>query len=142
MTSTSNDDLLAQVVFASTQAGEQIMRRDGTLPPLGIAFLGEAANFQVLNPLEEDGAKDLGGERLQERVHERLCAIAQQRDDVLAVSTVLYKRERGRIYVQVELPDEVLRPLAFAVARVNGVWTVSDSWMPLHHFVAAPVFAR
>jgi len=138
----SNDELLARFVFASTQAGEALMRRDGALPPLGIAFLREAADFQVVNPVEEDRANNLRGERLQERVNEGLCAIVGQRDDVIAVSTVLYQRGRGRIHVQVELPEAVLQPLVFAVARVNGVWTVSDSGEPFPRLIAAPVFAR
>ncbi len=137
-----DDELLARVVFASTQAGERILRRDGVLPPLGIAFLGEAFDGRVVNPLDEDGAQDLDGERLRQRVHRRLCDIAGRRDDVVAVSTLLYRRERGRIYVQVEVPEAVLHPLAFAMARVNGIWTVSDSWDPFPYFIAAPVLAR
>ncbi|KAF1065724.1 MAG: hypothetical protein GAK39_05411 [Variovorax sp.] len=142
MASMSNDELFAQAVFASTQAGEKLMRRDGALPPLGLAFLREDADFLLVNPQEEDRAKNLDGERLQERVHERLRAIVGQRDDVVAVSTVLYQRGRGRIYVQVELPEAVMQPLVFAVARVNGVWTVSDSWESFHRLIAAPLFAR
>jgi len=36
----------------------------------------------------------------------------------------------------------MLQPLAFPVARVNGVWTVSDSWEPFPHRIAASVLAR
>jgi len=142
MASTFNDELFARVVLASIQASERIMRRDGVLPPLGIAFLGEAVDGQVVNPLEEEGAQDLDGERLRERVHRRLCAIAGRRDDVVAVSTLLYRRDRGRVHVQVEFPGAMLQPLAFPVARVNGVWTVSDSWEPFPHRIAASVLAR
>jgi hypothetical protein len=56
MASTFNDELFARVVLASIQASERIMRRNGVLPPLGIAFLGEAVDGQVVNPLEEEGA--------------------------------------------------------------------------------------
>lgn len=141
MTDESLEDLAARAVHSSAEAAEAILDTMGDLPPFGIAFFADGKR-QLVAPFEEaKTAEQAAHEWLRSQVAKQLEAVVRQRDDVVAVTTILADDGPAKVYIQLETRAALVLPFAFPITVRDGKRDLEEPHV-FDQLIAAPIFPR
>lgn len=141
MTDESPEDLAARAVYSSAEAATAILDKMGDVPPFGITFFADGKR-QLVAPFEEaETAEQATHEWLRTQVAKQLEAVVRQRDDVVAVTTVLADDGPAKVYIQLETRAALAPPFAFPITSRDGRRDLEDPHV-FEQLIATPNFPR